>query len=84
MLGKSKVEFKGDHFLIDEETKVRIMSDKELSKLEKNNEFMKDHNYQILGYYVVENKQYVFVTFGTSGEIVTLPPKIVKNENKKT
>ncbi len=83
MLDKSKVEFKGDHFLIDEETKVRIMTDKELNKLEKNNEFMRDHNYQILGYYIIENKQYVFVTFGTSGEIVTLPPKEIKNDSKK-
>lgn len=86
MLDKSNVEFKGDHFIIDGETRVNILTQAKLDKMEKKHEFMKERNYNILGYMIIENKQYVFVTFGTSGEIVTLPPREVKqvDDSKKT
>lgn len=70
MLQDSKVEFKGDHFLIDESTRVDIISKADFDKIEKKFSFIKENNYIELGTYKTnDNRRFKFLTLGLSGDI---------------
>lgn len=84
MFDSIKIEFKGDHFMIDKEKRVEILNQEQFDKLERDNNYIKDHNYVQLGHWVQPNepkdgkaKYYVIVALGVSGSIYALPPREV-------
>lgn len=85
MLQGSKVEFKGDHFMINDEQRVEILSKVNFDKMEKKNKYIEENNYVVLGNWVQPNNpadgfglSYKFVTLGVSGTIYALPPEKIK------
>ena len=83
MLADSKVVFHGNHFTIDGKTKVTILTNEDVDRLEKEHQFFSERNYDDMGEYTITNPDksqtvYRFVSLGTDGQIYTLPPKIKK------